>query len=286
MKQLTQRTYRQRLLLVQLFIQNHLDEELSLERLARIAHFSPFHFHRIFKALIGEGVKEYVKRLRLERAAVLLKTTDRTVLQIALDAGYQAHEAFSRAFRDMFGITPSEFRAGNNPLHNPNQGEQMTPTATAHPVRVENVPECRVAFLRHIGPYTECGPTFQRLMAWAGPRGLIGPKSLVMGICHDDPEVTPPDKIRYDCCIGVGPTFAPEGEIGVQTVAGGDHAILTLKGPYEKLGEAYRWLYGGWLPTSGREPSAAPAHEVYLNSPMNARPEDLLTEIYLPLQPK
>ena len=106
MRQQTNRTYRERLLHVQLFIQNHLDEELPLERLARIAHFSPFHFHRIFKALIGEGVKEYVKRLRLERAAVLLKITDRTVLQIALEAGYQAHEAFSRAFRDLFGITP------------------------------------------------------------------------------------------------------------------------------------------------------------------------------------
>jgi AraC family transcriptional regulator len=285
MKQLTDLTYRQRLVNVQLYIQDHLDEELTLEKLARVAHFSPFHFHRIFKALIGEGVKEHVKRLRLERAALLLKSTERSVVQVALDAGYQAHEAFSRAFRDMFGISPSEFRAGHSPLLNPLQGEFMAP-ATAFPVRVEQVPERRVAFLRHIGPYSECGPTFQRLMGWAGPRGLLGPNMTILGICHDDPEVTPPEKIRYDCCVSVGPNFTPEGEIGVQTVPGGEHAVLTLKGPYEKLSEAYRWLFGGWLPTSGREPNTAPAYEVYLNSPMNARPEDLLTEIYLPLKAK
>jgi AraC family transcriptional regulator len=286
MKQLTDLTYRQRLMHVQLFIQNHLDEELPLEKLARIAHFSPFHFHRIFKALVGEGVREHVKRLRLERAALLLKSTDHTVLQIALEAGYQAHEAFSRAFRDLFGISPSELRAGHSPLHSPHQGVLMAPATAVFPVRVEQVPERRVGFLRHIGPYNECGPTFQRLMGWAGPRGLLGPNTLVLGICHDDPEVTPPEKIRYDCCVGVGPNFTPEGEIGLQTIPGGEHAILTLKGPYEKLGEAYRWLFGGWLPSSAREPNTAPAYEVYLNSPMTARPEDLLTEIYLPLKAK
>src|SRR5207253_4223259 len=101
----TEQTYRQRILIVQLFIEEHLDEELSLDRLARVAHFSPYHFHRLFRALVGETVTEYVRRLRLESAAVALKTTDKTVLQVALDAGYGTHEAFTRAFRQMFGIS-------------------------------------------------------------------------------------------------------------------------------------------------------------------------------------
>ncbi len=284
MKQDTELTYRQRLMQVQLFIQDHLDEELPVEKLARIAHFSPFHFHRIFKALIGEGVKEHVKRLRLERAALLLKSTDHGILQIALEAGYQAHEAFTRAFGDLFGVSPSEFRAGNNPTHNPFRGEFMAATSTTFPVRVEKVPERRVAFLRHMGPYSTCGPTFQRLMGWAGPRGLLGPGTVCLGICHDDPELTPAEKIRFDCCFNVGPSFQPEGEIGVQSIAGGDHAIVTYRGPYTGLGEAYRWLYGGWLPTSGREPNTSPPYEIYVSNPMNTKPEDLVTEIYLPLR--
>src|SRR5262245_7122707 len=101
----TEQTYRQRILKVQLFIQEHLDEELSLERLARVAHFSPYHFHRIFRGLVGEGVTEHVRRLRLESAAVALKTTERSIIQVALDAGYGTHEAFTRAFRQQFGVS-------------------------------------------------------------------------------------------------------------------------------------------------------------------------------------
>src|SRR5262245_28331800 len=148
----TNLTYRQRVLTVQLYIQEHLDEELPLDRLARVAHFSPFHFHRLFRALVGETVTEYVRRLRLESAAVALKNSDRTVLQVALDAGYGTHEAFTRAFRQMFGVAPTEFRAGQNPLYIHKEPDAMTTAAPAHEVRIEEVPPRRVAFIRHVGP--------------------------------------------------------------------------------------------------------------------------------------
>jgi AraC family transcriptional regulator len=109
MTNLTEQTYRQRVLKVQLFIQEHLAEELSLDRLARVACFSPFHFHRIFQGIVGEPVSEYVRRLRLESAGLALKTTRKSVLEIALDAGYGTHEAFTRAFRQMFGQSPPRF---------------------------------------------------------------------------------------------------------------------------------------------------------------------------------
>jgi AraC family transcriptional regulator len=279
----TEKTYRQRILTVQLFIQAHLDEELPLDRLARLAHFSPYHFHRIFKGIVGEGVNEYVRRLRLESAAVALKTTERSIIQVALDAGYAAHEAFTRAFRQMFGVSPSEFRAGHHPLYTKEEST-MTAELKERQVRTESVPPRRVAFIRHVGPYGQCGQTFQKLMAWAGPRGLFRPGVLILGICHDDPDVTPADKVRYDCCLTVDDRVSPEGEVGVQTVEGGEYAVLTHRGPYSGLPEAYRWLYGTWLPASGREPRNAPPYEVYHNSPMNAKPEDLLTGIYVPLE--
>src|SRR5262249_39313322 len=149
-----------------------------------------------------EGVNEYVRRLRLESAAVALKTTERGILQIALDAGYNSHEAFTRAFRQMFAVAPSEFRAGQHPGY----VHKVEPAVTCHTaivqVRIQDIPARRLAFLRHIGPYDQVGPTFSRLMQWAWPKGLVGPGTVVLGICHDDPDVTPPDKIRYDCCIG------------------------------------------------------------------------------------
>jgi AraC family transcriptional regulator len=282
MSNLTEQTYRQRILAVQRFIQEHLDEDLPLDRLARVAHFSPYHFHRIFRGQVGEGVNEYVRRLRLESAAVALKTTRRGITQVALAAGYGTHEAFTRAFRSQFGVSPSEFRAGRLALTT-KEVPTVSADPTQYPVRVESLPSRRVAFLRHVGPYLEVGPTFGRLGAWAGPRGLIRPGVLMLGVCHDDPDVTPAEKLRYDCCLTVDDRFTPEGEVGVQTLEGGDYAILTHVGPYEKLGDAWRWLYGTWLPSSGREPRNTPPCEVYLNTPMDTTPDKLRTEICVPL---
>jgi AraC family transcriptional regulator len=280
----TEQTYRQRILRVQLFIQEHLDEELPLDRLARVAHFSPYHFHRVFRGIVGEGVNEYVRRLRLEAAAVALKTTDWSVLEIALRAGYNAHEAFTRAFRQMFSVSPSQFRAGQHPLYVPKETATMSLETTAREVRIETVPTRRVAFLRHIGPYDKASQTFDRLMAWTGQRGLFRRDTLVLGICHDDPEVTAPDKIRFDCCVTVDEHINGEGDIGVQTLEGGECAVLTQFGPYTQLGEAYRWLFGVWLPTSGREPRNAPPFEVYYGNPPETPSEQLRTDIHVPLE--
>jgi AraC family transcriptional regulator len=278
----THQTYRHRVLRVQLFIQEHLDEDLSVDRLAKLAHFSPFHFHRVFRALAGEGVHEYVRRLRLERAAVLLRSTGRDVTAIAFDAGYETHEAFTRAFRQHFGLAPSRYRAARSSGGPSEEETDMTTTATRE-VQVRTLPPLRVAFLRHVGPYPNVGETFGRLGAWAGPRGLIGPQTKMACVYHDDPEVTAPDKLRADCAITVGEEFRPEGEVGVQTLDGGDYAVLTHRGPYEGLAEAYRWLYGTWLPASGRELRDRPPFEVYLNTPADTPPEGLVTEIHLAL---
>ena len=288
----TQQTYRHRILRVQLYIEKHLDEELVLDKLARVAHFSAYHFHRVFRALVGETVGEHVRRLRLERAALRLNGTDRPVVEVAFDAGYGTHEAFSRAFRQHFGVSPTEFRnhkRGFVPsptfaMENPPMSD--SPTMTSYEVRLVDRPALRVAFLRHIGPYNQVGPTFGRLGAWAGPRGLFGPQTQMLGVCHDDPKLTPADKLRYDCCITVADHVQPEGDVGVTTVEGGPHAVITHKGPYERLAQAYDWLYAAWLPTGGREPRNAPPFEVYLNTPQNTAPENLLTEVYLPLEPK
>jgi AraC family transcriptional regulator len=166
----------------------------------------------------------------------------------------------------------------------PEEVSNVTATNPPIPIRIETLPPRRVAFLRHIGPYQSVGPTFQKLMAFAGRHGLFGPKTMVLGICWDDPEMTPPEKIRYDCGVTVGEGFAADGEVGVQTIEGGEFAIATHRGPYEKLGEAWRWVCKTWLPASGREPRDAPPFEVYRNSPMDTTPENLITDICVPLK--
>ncbi|MBN2562089.1 MAG: AraC family transcriptional regulator [Phycisphaerae bacterium] len=300
MRSQTEQTYQERILRVLVHIQGCLDEALSLDGLARIAHFSPFHFHRIFRGMVGESVKEHVRRLRLERAAFRLKTTDHSVTQIAFDAGYETHEAFTRRFRAMFDESPSAFREIHRAVPYPPSpcGVHFDPdgrVARFEPlregtlpmeVRIKNIEPMRVAFMRHVGPYDQVGETWNKLCAWAGPRGLLGPQTTPLGLCHDDPDVTPADKIRYDACLPVDASFKPEGDVGVQEIDGGEYAVATHHGPYERLSETYAQLCGQWLPSSGRELRSSPPLEVYRNSPHNTAPEDLITEIHLPLKAK
>lgn len=295
----TQQAYHERMLKVLVYIQQHLDEALSLEDLAGVAHFSPYHFHRIFRGMVGESVKAHVRRLRLERAAQQLKHSNEPVTRIAFAAGYETHEAFTRAFGAMFDEPPARFRESQRPLpypatpsgvhYDPDAGpaDFTTPRTGEHPmeVTIRQNPPLRVAFVRHVGPYNEVGQTWQKLMMWAGPRGLCGPNLRCLGLCHDDPEITPPDKIRYDACFVVGDDVQAEGEVGIQTVAGGDYAVTVHHGPYEKLIETYARLCGEWLPQSGRELASAPGYEIYLNNPQMTPPEKLATEIHMPLKP-
>src|SRR5262249_23612239 len=149
------------------------------------------------------------------------------------------------AFRQQFGVSPTRFRNGAGPLPaREKETQTMTVETATHDVRIEQVPARRVAFLRHLGPYAEVGPTFERLLGWARGRGLMGPDTVTLSISHDDPEVTPPEKIRCDCCVTVDDQFQPEGDVGVQTVEGRDHAVLRHRGPHSEMHDLMRWLFG------------------------------------------
>lgn len=153
-------------------------------------------------------------------------------------------------------------------------------------VSIENFPKTKVAFARHVGPYAGCGEAWAKVCAYAGARGLLGPNTLAAGLCHDDPEVTPPERVRYDACLGLGEAATPEGEIGVQEIGGGEYAMTMHEGPYETLHQTYAALCGVWGPQSGRELAAAPSIEVYLNDPQTTPPEKLLTKVYVRLEAK
>jgi AraC family transcriptional regulator len=292
MRPATEQDYHERIVRTLVYIQRRLDDELTLEEAAGVAAFSAFHFHRVFRGLVGEPFKEHIRRLRLERAAQRLKRLDEPVIGLALDAGFETHEAFTRAFKTMFGTSPSDYRAAHKPAPESPSGTHFEETGGYHPpdygelppVEVKEIPGVCVVFLRHVGPYDQVGSAWGRLMSWAGPRGLLGAHTRMIGIVHDDPDVTPPEKVRYDAAVTVNRPVQPEGEIGVQELPGGKYALMKHQGPYAGLGAAYQRLYGGWLPKSGYQLREAPAFEEYLNSPQNTKPEDLLTLIYLPLE--
>uniref|UniRef100_A0A7C4ELQ5 AraC family transcriptional regulator n=1 Tax=Fundidesulfovibrio putealis TaxID=270496 RepID=A0A7C4ELQ5_9BACT len=293
----TQSAYRRRIIAVLAHIQDNLDAPLNLEGLARVAGFSPFHFHRIFLGMTGETVGAHIRRLRLSRAAYRLEFTGLRVTEVALEAGYEAPEAFSRAFKTQFGESPTLFRE----LSRQRRKEMLTrffpfpeellldTTTPGEPMDVTIIRKgpIRVACARATGPYMLAAQkAWDALCAWAGPKGLLHPGAMFIGIGYDDPGSTPQDLLRYDACVSVGPDVAADGDVSIMEIPGGEFAVTVFKGPYTGLEAAYAQLYGQWLPASGREPDMRPGYEVYLNDPASTPPEELLTEINMPLLPR
>jgi len=180
-----------------------------------------------------------VRRLRLERGALLLKHGRQPVTSVALDAGYETHEAFTRAFKAWSGVTPSDYRTHHSlslpgspsGVHYAPEGPlsfvpQSTGGATMD-VWIETTQPRRAAFIRHAGPYAQVGDTWGRLYRFAGPRGYFPPRARFFALVHDDLEVRPAERLRYDACCEVDERFRPQGEVGVQGIAGSTRSPYT-----------------------------------------------------------
>lgn len=278
-----------------------LDASLDLPALARLACLSPFHFHRIFKGMIGETPLELHRRLRMERAAAALLADDTQVIEIAFAAGYETHESFTRAFARYFGCSPTAFRArppagcAGDRVELPSPaglhfaalraGGPITFARSGAPMHVilEDRPALRVAAIRHVGPYDRIGEAFQKLGAIAGPAGLFRPGVEMIAIYHDDPETTPADQLRADAALTLREGAQVPAGLTVSALAGGRYAKTTHEGSYARIGDTWTRLMGEWLPQSGHRVADQVAYEVYRNTPMTVPEDQLRTDLYVPL---
>lgn len=302
-------------------VQANIDRDLSLAELARVANFSPFHFHRVFAAMVGETLAQFVARIRLERAAAqLLANPARSVTEVALDAGYSSSAAFARAFREAFGTSASTWRRnparrtaaedrkiGQSESSLGNAGAlvtfhidprtcewswrvEMSDSGKSVDVVVKELAEMPVAYVRHIGPYAGQGELFARLfgslMQWAGPRGLIRfPETRMLSVYYDDPAVTDESRLRVDCCITVPADTPAEGEVGRSVVPGGKYAVARFELGEGEYSAAWEAVMGGWLPESGLQCDDRPCFELYLNDPKQHPEGKQLVEICVPVRP-
>ena len=220
-----------------------------------------------------------------------------SVTDAGLEAGYEAPEAFSQAFKAHYGESPSRFRELSR-LRRKEQVAQLFPFpedflnhnktgAIAVDVTISSKDPIRVICIRATGPYTESAKeAWGKMEAWAGPKGLFKAETRFIGVSHDDPNTTAPELLRYDACITVEPEVQADDDVSIMELPGGEYAVVVHKGPYENLIKTYMWLCGVWLPKSGREASPRPGYEVYLKDCTVTPPEELLTEIHLPLEAK
>ncbi|MGJ8633414.1 MAG: AraC family transcriptional regulator [Luteolibacter sp.] len=262
------------------------DEIPTLEELAKAAGLSPFHFHRIFRSIVGEPVARYHKRIRLERTASRLSHSSEPITEISLGAGFESSSAFSKAFRSHFGCSPSTFRKRGPGISNTIFENNRQQTTMNMKVEIKKIDPIEVYAVRTVGSYKEAAAeAFGKLMPFAYGNKLMRPETRVFGIGHDNPGITDSEKIRYDACFTRDVSFQPSGEVRNQTIKGGLYAIALHKGSYETLVESYDALIGTWLSENKRELRGEPLFEEYLNrDPRRTKPENLRTLIYIPIK--
>lgn len=270
------------------YIENHLTEALTTERLSQVANFSKFHFHRQFAEYIGTGVARYILLLRLRRASYQLAFDRQAkVIDIALEAGFENPESFTRAFRNTFGQSPSAFRKQPDweSWHAcyrfciPERKQDMQ-------VDIVDFTTTRIAVLEHRGPTERVNDSVAQFIAWRQESGL-SPKqsSRTFGIAYDNPDTTEPAQFRFDICGEVTAEVPPNTQgVVTKTIPGGRCAHVRHYGSHTRLGESIYPLYRNWLPESGEELRDFPLYFHYLNLLPDTPENELLTDIYLPLK--
>lgn len=278
--------YVKRIVRVLIYIEDHIDEEISMEELARVACYSPFHFHRIFHMVAQETAHQYVKRLRLERAAMKLRYTDQPVTEIALDSQYDTPSAFTRAFKQALGESPRNYRILYKEVNA--MTRKLTELPNITPETITRTSDLDLLFIRRLGKYTESAS-----QAWVNMHAFIEEHHLnpahlrYFGISHDDPRVTPEEKLRYDACILAPKNVQTQGkgEVSSQTLKGGKYAVFVHHGSYEGLNETFDRIFLKWMPTVKENfDDTRPVFEEYFHLEfVKTDPGKLLTKIYIPL---
>lgn len=256
--------------------------DLSLDALSDVAAMSRFHWHRVFRAMTGETLAQAVRRIRMQRASYFLAMTDRPLASIAASVGMENLASFKRLFAEHFLMSPSTFRKRGE--LRPFVRTPLPRRDPMHPVTIRTEAPIRLAALPHKGAYHEISRAFQKLSGIMASRDLFQSAGRMIAVFYDDPQSVAEPDLRSNAGFEIkdqGDLSAPLEEVSLR---GGRQAVLTYKGPYAGLPAAYDELFGIWLPQSGEEPADAPSFEVYLNTPMDTAPEDLVTELHLPLK--
>lgn len=304
---------------VQDYVKKNLDSDLSLDVLAKVGCFSKFYFSRVFQAIAGESLNSFVNRNRVEASAFrLLNNKSKSITEIAYEYGFTSPSVYSRAFRNRYQISPSEWRLRGS-IKKSNickvQSKQSKEIFNAYlyidsrtkqpkwrmhmntgkqiEVEVRAMDAFNVVYVRHRGMYRPDDKIlfqslFKRLLEWAAPKGLFNPPSTKALTVYSSghPDTTEPEHLSVDVCMSVSGDVKASGEVGIREIPAGNYAVVELKdATIEECGDAWRQLFEGWLPESGYQPGKGAYYIHHLNDP-EQHPEKLHSvEMYLPVMP-
>lgn len=288
--------YRRRINEVLAFIDDHFREALPLSRLAGVAGFSPFHFHRIFQSFTGESLHEYIKRIRLGRAAhQLLYSRGKTITEIALDCGFTSSSSFTRAFTEVYMISPRKYRERRNAVIAVSKAriaEKAPKPEYDKNVRLAALEDLFVAYIRTGGlskifRSARIEAAYSQLIRWSKARGLINPDTKFIGFIPDNPETIDLSKCRYLACVTVPEETRPQGAVDVRWMpTKGSYLVYTFERTSPDFPKVYfdvaDYLFGHYLPEYGYVPDDKPLIEMYRYGETKS---SVLVDLYIPVLP-
>jgi AraC family transcriptional regulator len=278
-----------RIVAVLVYIESHLDEELSLEEMARIARISPFYFHRLFHAYVGEPLAEHIKRLRLQHAAERLQFSDAAITDIAFDSGYESPSSFAKVFNQLMGASPRQYRKTMQPLVQAMMQRTFPSSKNKTLFKPEYIHRDKetVLFVRRVGDY-KYTPTlaFEALIAFLRNEQIAKEKvKAYYSIGHDAPLVVERSKCRFDACAALNTRTSPKGEIGEKTLPAGRFAVFIHRGPSSQIENAFEEIFRFWYPTSQDQIADSLSFCEHINPWDKSIPEEeRLTKLYIPLE--
>ncbi len=302
-------------------IEKNLHKDLLLDDLARVANFSKFHFHRIFKAITGEALNKYIQRLRMEKAASqLLRHPQKPIINIAYECGFESFSSFDRIFKEYFSMSPGEWRnspkvkkSKNGIIKSKNRKDQanlisyvkgrflnfIKRIALSHKelktkklkIEIKEMPEINVAYLRYQGPFIyNDNPVYElgyKLVKWAVARGLVKfPEVKVILVYHDRAGITDDGKLRISICLEIPADVKVDGDIGNMKISGGKYAVGYFeKVPINEALDVWRIMYNEWLPSSGYMADSRLPFEIYSEDRRRTPDHTATVDIYVPVKP-
>lgn len=273
MKKSTKDDYIQSIYKVIFYIEQNYNDDLRLEELSKVAGFSKYHFHKIFKSIVGESLSEYIRKVRLSNTVSKFKT-NLSITQIAQTSGYETNASFSKAFKKYFGMTPREF----SKKAKKRRGDKMLEPKIVH------IDPIDVLYVRKTGYYmSSADEAWKTMVAFVNENELFEKTVARYGISHDNPKIIEEQNLRYDACLELSENIEPKGEVSKKQITGGKYALFLHKGAYELIGETFKNV-GDWIVKNSTSLRDKPAFQKYLNlDPTGVKEEDLQTEIYVPI---
>jgi AraC family transcriptional regulator len=306
----THKDYMKRINAVLEYINKNIASKISLKELAAVSNFSEYHFHRIFTYIIGESPGEFINRVRLEQTAnMLINMPDRSIIDLANEAGFDSPSSFSRAFKKKFGISAKQWRNSTDKeklkrslaekiknkedtttmLWSVNYHSYPATGKVARNVEIHDIPSERIVYLPVLDGLVQESiiDAMYKIFEWGMNIPEIDKDNVkIYGINFDNPDITEQSKCRFYAGIAVPEEVEPENEFGIYHTYGGKYLLASYYGTTDKMLQAYKDIFLYWLPKLGYEPEFQPTYEIYHKNP-DAPPVGYFDlTIYVPIRKK